>query len=356
MLRAYGDVAGCAKALVHTKGTVEPDRKVVSRHNGRYDTWRRIYPALRGVFQEIVERAPPVIQDIGDHRFDRTYRTDAPTGRSFVLAYHQGLALYAVRDGRLELPRLSDWGADAAQLHARYLFAIGDSEFFLADCRMAGGRGEGTPTPLVADPGEPDGPEVPAPAGFSFAPIREFRFLEPRWMSFAAITGYHLWTGTATTFCGVCGGPLRHVATSRELACPQCSNVVYRISPAVIVGVTDGDRIVLTKHARARVQELRPRRRLRGGGRAWRTASGEVMEEVGLHVGNIRYYKSQPWPFTQTVLGGYFCDVEGDSHITLDRHELKLGRWFDRKDLPLSLPDTSSLTNEMICAFARGDA
>lgn len=300
-----------------------------------------------------------MIQDIGEHRFDRTYRTDAPTGRSFVLAYHQGLALYAVRDGRLELPRLSDWGADAAQLHARYLFAIGDSEFFLADCRVAGGRGEGTPTPLVADPGEPDGPEVPAPAGFSFAPIREFRFLEPRWMSFAAITGYHLWDWYRhNRFCGVCGGPLRHVATSRELACPQCSNVVYpRISPAVIVGVTDGDRIVLTKYAG---REYKNYALVAGfvevGESMEDCVRREVMEEVGLHVGNIRYYKSQPWPFTQTVLGGYFCDVEGDSHITLDRHELKLGRWFDRKDLPLSLPDTSSLTNEMICAFARGDA
>jgi xylulokinase len=51
---AYGDVAQCARALVHTKGTVEPNREVVSLYNGRYDTWRRIYPALRGVFQEIL--------------------------------------------------------------------------------------------------------------------------------------------------------------------------------------------------------------------------------------------------------------------------------------------------------------
>ena len=44
----------------------------------------------------------------------------------------------------------------------------------------------------------------------------------------------------------------------------------------------------------------------------------EVMEEVGLRVKIIRYYKSQPWPFTGALLAGFFCEVDGDAEITLD--------------------------------------
>ena len=50
----------------------------------------------------------------------------------------------------------------------------------------------------------------------------------------------------------------------------------------------------------------------------------EVMEEVGLKVKNIRYYKSQPWSFSDTLLMGFYCDLDGDGAITLDREELAL--------------------------------
>ena len=77
------------------------------------------------------------------------------------------------------------------------------------------------------------------------------------------------------------------------------------------------------------------------------------MEEVGLPVTNIRYYKSQPWSFSGTVLMGFFCDLEGDDEqITLDEHELSLAQWFDREDIPVS-PARDSLTNEMIMTFVR---
>ena len=80
------------------------------------------------------------------------------------------------------------------------------------------------------------------------------------------------------------------------------------------------------------------------------------MEEVGIRVKHLRYYKDQPWSFTDTLLAGFFCELDGTPRITLDRSELRLGVWADRSEIPERLPDTSSLTNEMICAFARGDA
>ena len=64
------------------------------------------------------------------------------------------------------------------------------------------------------------------------------------------------------------------------------------------------------------------------------TVHREVMEEVGLKVKNLRYYKSQPWSFSGSLLAGFYCDVDGDPSITLDREELSVAEWFDRASLP----------------------
>ena len=83
------------------------------------------------------------------------------------------------------------------------------------------------------------------------------------------------------------------------------------------------------------------------------TVQREVMEEVGLKVKNIRYYKSQPWSFSSTLLCGFFCEVDGDTDITLGTEELSVGEWFEREDIPLE-DDGISLTREMIGVFKIG--
>ena len=79
----------------------------------------------------------------------------------------------------------------------------------------------------------------------------------------------------------------------------------------------------------------------------------EVMEEGGLKVKNLRYYKSQPWSFSGSLLAGFYCDVDGDPSITLDRDELSTAEWFDRGSLP-ETPNLISLTGEMIECFRQG--
>ena len=74
------------------------------------------------------------------------------------------------------------------------------------------------------------------------------------------------------------------------------------------------------------------------------------MEEVGLQVKNITYYKSQPWSFSDTLLLGFFCELDGEDKITLDQEELALAQWFEREDIPVK-EDDLSLTNEMMIAF-----
>ena len=47
----------------------------------------------------------------------------------------------------------------------------------------------------------------------------------------------------------------------------------------------------------------------------------EVMEEVGLKVKNLTYYKSQPWSFSDTLLMGFFCELDGSDQIRLDEED-----------------------------------
>ena len=77
------------------------------------------------------------------------------------------------------------------------------------------------------------------------------------------------------------------------------------------------------------------------------------MEEVGLQVKNITYYKSQPWGFTDTLLLGFFCDLDGDGMISLDEEELALAQWMEREDIP-DEGDEVSLTKEMMAVFKEG--
>lgn len=88
------------------------------------------------------------------------------------------------------------------------------------------------------------------------------------------------------------------------------------------------------------------------GESAEQTVAREVMEEVGLKVKNIRYYKSQPWAFSGSLLLGFFCDLDGSDRITLDRNELAEAGWFKRDEIALT-DDHLSLTREMIMQFKK---
>ena len=74
------------------------------------------------------------------------------------------------------------------------------------------------------------------------------------------------------------------------------------------------------------------------------------MEEVGLKVKNLKFYKSQPWAFSETLLMGFWAELDSDSDITLDRTELEEANWFKAEEIELK-NDGISLTHEMITLF-----
>lgn len=293
-----------------------------------------------------------MIHDIGDHCFHNEFVQATPGPCDLVLCCRGTEVLVSLTGeksednsglrfgGDLALPRREQFLASDGELGLVYLLAVDKVHVFLA-----------RETPA----------EDALPEGFAWESIRELRFARPRWLAFAAVTGHHLagWYRT-NRFCGACGHPTELVATSREIACPACGNVIYpRINPGVIVGVLDAshEHLLLTKYAAAH-HRYANYALVAGfteiGETLEQTVVREVHEEVGLTVGRLRYFADQPWPFSASLLVGYWCEVQGSADFSLDRDELSRAVWMRRDEIALPRRDSSSLTNAMITAFAEG--
>ena len=218
----------------------------------------------------------------------------------------------------------------------RYLFTIDDQRFFLLERAV---------------------PKV-LPEGFSFEILRSVRTTKPKDLSFAATVGYHLFNWNRDNrFCGRCGAETVHDTKERAFVCPCCGNMIFpRIQPAVIIGLRHGDTICTSKYAGR--PGVRGRALLAGfceiGETAEETVAREVMEEVGLKVKNVRYYKSQPWGFESDLLLGYWAGVDGGTEITLDKEELESAEFVSRSELE-EMGNLNSLTATMIEAFRKGE-
>ena len=141
----------------------------------------------------------------------------------------------------------------------------------------------------------------------------------------------------------------------RAMVCPACGNTVYpKICPAVIVAVHDGERLLLTRYKDRPIKHYALVAGFNEIGESIEeTVHREVLEETGARVKNLKFYKSQPWVFTDTLLFGFYAELDGDDHLTVQEDELSEAVWVDRHDVP---EDTTgfSLTAEMIEQFRIG--
>lgn len=233
-----------------------------------------------------------------------------------------------------------------------YMFSIGEEKFFLLMPKEAD---EAYADEYVSK-SEMEKEQNNDAKSFSFRTMISFRkeYLNPQYYVFAAYTAYqlHEWY-RVTKFCGKCGALNENHSKERARICPKCGNIIYpRINPAAIIAVTDRetDRIVLTKYRTGFAHNALVAGFTEIGETLEETVKREVMEEIGLEVTNIRYYKSQPWGIASDILTGFFCDVTGSKEIKMDSSELKYAKWVSRENIELQ-PLDYSLTNEMMRLF-----
>ena len=138
-----------------------------------------------------------------------------------------------------------------------------------------------------------------------------------------------------SAFCGSCGE--KNGDSPDELArlCPRCGRTEYpRIAPAVIVLITDGkDRVLLAhnKKFKNKVYSL-----IAGFSEAGESLEGticrEIKEELDIEVNDIKYVKSQSWPFPNSVMIGFTARYAG-GEIKPDGAEIIDAQWFTRETI-----------------------
>lgn len=276
-----------------------------------------------------------MIQDINPRIFDNSYHKKIAKAQDLFLSYQGDTVLIREDKDKLWYPSFLDFQAEYPQLinKAQFLFCIDEINYY-----------------LIEETG------LDSVSGWAYVSTTRFRSETKYWRSFVGAVGWQLnrWYSNHH-FCSKCGDTMHVSDKERMLYCESCGFQVYpTISPCVIVGVHDGDRLLLTKYAGrayggfaliAGFAEI--------GESIEQTVLREVKEEVGLKVKNLKFYKSQPWPFSDTLLMGFYAELDGEDTITLQEDELALAIWVNREDIP---PEEQkiSLTSEMMETFRIG--
>lgn len=280
-----------------------------------------------------------MLQEIYPKAFYPEYRNKkASDKKSFVLhfEYNKVMLIKDALTGEIRLPRFEDLQDEVENLYEKsyYVNAVDNEEFYLVD-----------------------DVQVPEFGGFYMEGMYVFREFKPQYQAFAAISGSQVYRWMQSRkYCGHCGTLTEKSNTERALICPKCKNIEYpKISPAIIVAVRDGNRLLLTKNVKGVYKFYALVAGFVEVGESLEDAvKREVMEEVGLKVKNIQSYKSQPWSFSDSLMIAFIADLDGDDTITLQKEELSEARWFEREDVPV-LPFHISVGHELIQKFRDGE-
>ena len=136
----------------------------------------------------------------------------------------------------------------------------------------------------------------------------------------------------AAGFCPRCGLPSVPSPAGWSRMCPRHHEDFPRTDPAVIVLVHDGvDSMVLAR------QPIWPIGRMsvlagfvEAGESLEHTVAREVLEEVGVHVTDVSYLGSQPWPFPRSLMLGFAARAEPGAPLLPRPGEIEEAHWFDR--------------------------
>ena len=251
-------------------------------------------------------------------------------GPAWWFAFHRNRLLVEVGDDALRVPcreRFEELGVTVVQRH--YL-----------------GRYDGLPCHAV------DLADESLPAGMDFKDLRQvYGLLEEDLFVLGGRAVQIVEWDRTHQYCGRCGSRTQTKETERAKVCPRCGLHNFpRLSPAIIVAVERGDAILLARSAHfpqglfsVLAGFVEP------GETIEECVVREVKEEVGITVGNVRYFGSQPWPFPNSLMLGFTAEYV-DGELELDPSEIAEAGWFRADSLP-SIPGRISIAGRMIRWF-----
>ncbi|MFT3692714.1 MAG: NAD(+) diphosphatase [Kofleriaceae bacterium] len=152
-------------------------------------------------------------------------------------------------------------------------------------------------------------------------------------------------------FCGRCGTATQRSTTERVRICPHCGFAAYpRLSPAVIMLVVRDGKALLARNARTKMPFHSTLAGFVEVGETLEEAvAREVKEEAGIAISDIRYFGSQPWPFSGSLMIGFMAKW-ASGEITMDPVEIMDAQWFGPDEIPV-VPPKLSIARELIDAF-----
>lgn len=271
-----------------------------------------------------------MIQDIEPKKMKNEYCPLPPKEESRIMVFYKDDVLCRIEEDVLSYPLYRELERMVQKKDLIYLFSIDETSYYLYR----------TAEYLHLD-------------GYAYERMFRLRRTIPMEEMFAGVSAYHLYRWYEDNrYCGHCGKELSLDENRRVLCCDGCGNEIFpRINPAVIVGVYHGDEIIFTRYAD---REYKRYALIAGfaefGETIEQTVRREVMEEVGIEVTNLQYYKSQPWGFSGSLLLGFFAEAVGDLTIQREEEELSEAFWIKRGDIKLDQEEIS-LTREMMQVF-----
>ncbi|ATW28778.1 NADH pyrophosphatase [Candidatus Formimonas warabiya] len=191
-----------------------------------------------------------------------------------------------------------------------------------------------------------------APEGMTFYDLRGlYGLVEDTWFALAGRAIQIMNWDRTHLYCGHCGAPVEKRTGEYVKVCPRCGQFYYpRISPAVIVAVVKEDQILL---ARSKQRSFKFYSVLAGfvepGESLEECVKREVWEEVNVHVKNIRYFGSQPWPFPDSLMIAFTAEYHR-GELQADGKEILEAGWFSARDLP-PIPGKISISRSLIDWF-----
>ena len=229
-----------------------------------------------------------MIQDIGLKTIDTEFSKPTPSDWDYVLLFERTDVFVMPETGKL--PTYADWkalgGEDSELVH---IFEQADTQFF-----------------TVLDPADAIKDQLKREIS------RYLRTISPEWLRLGAVTALHLFQWYQThRFCGCCGAPMEPDSKELAMRCTndECHAVTYPvISPAIIVGIINGDKILLTKSSVYKNPVYALVSGYMSVGETFETTvKREAKEETGLDIKNIRYFGNQPWGFSGAQMIGFWA-------------------------------------------------